>query len=196
MKIVAITGGIGSGKSTLSKYLKRKYPVYESDKAVSDLYKKPSKSFFNLIISCGLELAIKKNQIDKNLIKDVFFNNPTIKRKIQKHIHRELKTSRAIFIKKNKHLMKKIIFLDIPLLFENNLEKSFDYVVSIISSKKKRIDRVIKSKKFKKQTLNKILKSQVTDKERRARSDIIIINNKTKKDFIFLAKQSLTTIIK
>ena len=92
--------------------------------------------------------------------------------------------------------MKKIIFLDIPLLFENNLEKSFDYVVSIISSKKNRIDRVIKSKKFKKQTLNKILKSQVTDKERRARSDIIIINNKTKKDFIFLAKQSLITIIK
>ena len=92
--------------------------------------------------------------------------------------------------------MKKIIFLDIPLLFENNLEKSFDYVVSIISSKKNRIDRVIKSKKFKKQTLNKILKSQVTDKERRARSDIIIINNKTKKDFIFQAKQSLTKIIK
>ena len=196
MKIIAITGGIGSGKSTLSKYLKRKYPVYESDTIVSDMYKKPSKSFFNLIVSCGLETAIKKKQIDKNLIRDVFFNNPIIKNKIQKHIHNELKTSRAVFIRKNKNLMKKIIFLDIPLLFENNLEKNFDYVVSIISSKKNRIDRVVKSKKFKKKTLNKILKSQVTDKERRARSDIIIVNNKTIKDFIFLAKQSLIKVLK
>ena len=69
-------------------------------------------------------------------------------------------------------------------------------VICIISSKKNRIKRVLKNKKFTKKTLNKILKAQTTDKERKKRSQIIINNNKTKKDFIFSIEKALTGLIK
>jgi dephospho-CoA kinase len=81
-------------------------------------------------------------------------------------------------------------------LFENKLEKSFDSVISIISLKKNRVKRVLKNKKFTKENLYKIFKSQTTDKERKKRSQIIINNNKTKKDFIFSAEKVLTRLIK
>ena len=195
--VVGITGGIGAGKSTLSEYLKKKrFPVHESDKIVSDMYNKPNKSFLNIVIKNGLKGAVKKRKIDKKFITNVFFVNQKIKNILQKYIHKELKASRERFIKKNINTKKKAIFLDIPLLLENKLEKNFDYVVCVISTKKIRTIRVLKDKKFKKKILNKIFKSQTTNKERRSRSNIIINNNKTKKDFIFAAEQALMRIIK
>ena len=97
---------------------------------------------------------------------------------------------------KNTKRKNKIIFADIPLLFENRLEKRFDLVICIISSKKNRTKRVLKNKKFTKKNLNKIFKTQTTDRERKKRSQIIINNNKTKKDFIFCAEKVLTKLIK
>jgi dephospho-CoA kinase len=81
-------------------------------------------------------------------------------------------------------------------LFENKLEKDFDLVVCIISSEKNRTKRVLENKKFTKENLNKILKAQITDKERKKRSQIIINNNKTKKDFIFSVEKVLKGLIK
>ena len=81
-------------------------------------------------------------------------------------------------------------------MLEKKLEKNFDLVVCVISSKKNRIKRVLKNKKFTKKNLNKILAAQTTDKERRKRSQIIINNNKTKKDFIFSVEKVLKDLIK
>ena len=81
-------------------------------------------------------------------------------------------------------------------MFENKLEKGFVLVICIISSEKNRIKRVLENKKFTKENLNKILKAQTTDKERKKRSQIIINNNKTKKDFIFSVEKALKGLIK
>ena len=67
--LVGITGGIGAGKSTLSKHLETKgYPVHESDKIVSEMYNKPKKPFLKLIKKLNLKEAIKKKKIDKKII--------------------------------------------------------------------------------------------------------------------------------
>ena len=196
-KIIAITGGIGSGKTTFSNHLKKLgFLVHESDKVVSEIYTKPKKQFLSFIKEKISQDAINHNKINKTEITNVIFNNNTIKRLLERRIHKEVQSSREAFIKKCTKKKKKIIFADIPLLFENKLEKGFDLVICIISSKKNRSKRVLKNKKFTKENLNKIFKAQTTDKERKKRSQIIINNNKTKKDFIFSAEKVLTKLIK
>ena len=196
-KLVGITGGIGSGKTTFSNHLKKLgYLVHESDTVVSEVYKKPKKQFLNFIKEKISQNAVKNNKINKAEITNLIFSNNTIKKLLEKRIHKEVQRSREAFIKKNTKRKNKIIFVDIPLLFENKLEKRFDLVICIISSKKNRIKRVLKNKKFTKENLNKILKAQTTDKERKNRSQIIIHNNKTKKDFIFSVEKVLTELIK
>ena len=196
-KIVGITGGIGSGKTTFSNHLKKLgFLVHESDKVVSEIYTKPKKQFLSFIKEKISQDAINHNKINKAEIANVIFNNNTIKAVLERRIHQEVQSSRETFIKKYTKKKKKIIFADIPLLFENKLEKSFDLVICIISSKKNRSKRVLKNKKFTKENLNKIFKAQTTDKERKKRSQIIINNNKTKKDFIFSAEKVLTKLIK
>ena len=194
---MAITGGIGSGKTTLSNHLKKlRYLVHESDVVVSEMYTNPKKQFLSFIKEKISKDAVNHNKINKTEIANVIFNNKAIKKLLETHIHKEVKNSREAFIKKNKKNKNKLIFADIPLLFENKLEKKFDSVICIISSKKIRTKRVLKNKKFTKKNLNKIFKSQITDKERKKRSQIVIINNTTKKDFIFNAKKVLTKLIK
>jgi len=196
-KLVGITGGIGSGKTTLSNHLKKLgYLVHESDAVVSEMYTKPKKQFLSFIKEKISKDAVNHNKINKTEIANVIFNNKAIKKLLEKRIHKEVQNSRDAFIKKNKKNKNKLIFADIPLLFENKLEKGFDLVVCIISLEKNRIKRVLENKKFTKENLNKILKAQTTDKERKKRSQIIINNNKTKKDFIFSVEKVLTRLIK
>jgi dephospho-CoA kinase len=196
-KVVGITGGIGSGKTTLSKHLKKiGLPVHESDKVVLNMYNKPNKPFIDFMKKNLSKEVILKGKINKKRIANIIFNNDKAKNRLEKYIHKEVRVFRENFIKKNLKTKKKIIFVDIPLLLENKLEKKFDLIVCIISTKKNRTKRVLKNRKFSKQILNKIFRAQTTDKERRARSHIIINNNKTKKDFIFNAEQALTRILK
>jgi len=196
-KIVGITGGIGSGKTTFSNHLKKiGFLVHESDMVVSEIYTKPKKQFLSFIKEKISQDAINHNKINKAEIANVIFNNNTIKKLLERRIHKEVQSSREAFIKKYTKKKKKIIFADIPLLFENRLEKNFDLVICIISSRKNRSKRVLKNKKFTKDNLNKIFKAQTTDKVRKKRSQIIIYNNKTKKDFIFSIEKVLTRLIK
>ena len=196
-KLVGITGGIGSGKTTFSKHLKKLgYVVHESDAVVSEIYNKPKKQFLSFIKEKISQDATNHNKINKAEIANVIFSNNKIKKLLERRIHKEVQISREVFIKKYTKKKKKIIFADIPLLFENKLEKNFDLVICIISSKKNRTKRVLKNKKFTKENLNKIFKAQTTDKERKKRSQIIINNNKTKKDFIFGVEKVLTGLIK
>ena len=196
-KLVGITGGIGSGKTTFSNHLKKLgFVVHESDTVVSEIYNNPKKQFLSFIKEKISQDATNHNKINKAEIANVIFSNNKIKKLLERRIHKEVQISREAFIKKYTKKKKKIIFADIPLLFENKLEKNLDLVICIISSKKNRTKRVLKNKKFTKENLNKIFKAQTTDKERKKRSQIIINNNKTKKDFIFGVEKVLTRLIK
>ena len=196
-KIVAITGGIGSGKTTISKYLKKNnFAVHESDSTVSKIYIKPNKLFLSFLKKNVSGEVVTRNKIDKQKIAEIIFNDKKTKQKLENYIHKEVKKSRDSFVKKNIKNKKNLIFVDIPLLFENKLEKNFDKVLCVIAKKKIRRERVLRDKKFTKKTLQKIFEFQVSDKERKARSNIIIYNNDTKKDFIFSLEKALIKLLK
>ena len=194
---VGITGGIGSGKSTLSSFLKKKgYRVHDSDKEVSLIYKKPPTQFKKILTKAGLKKAIKKNHIDKKIIISKLFEDKKTKIKIEKYLHFEVKKKRNIFIKQNKAKNENIIFLDIPLLFENNLDSLFTKIICIVSKKEIRQKRTEKSKKISKKIFTQILKNQTSDRERKKRADYLIVNNGSKKNFIKSADDVIKDILK
>ena len=197
IKVIGITGGIGSGKTTLCNHLKKTgYLVHESDSVVFNIYKNPNKPFLNFIKKNISKEVVQNNKINKKKVTNIIFNKDKARKKLETYIHKEVKISRENFIKKNHKNKKNAIFVDIPLLFENNLDKQFDMVVCVIAKKKIRTERVLKSKKFTKKILNKIFKSQTSDKNRKSRAKIIINNNKTKKDFISSIERFLIEFIK
>jgi dephospho-CoA kinase len=196
-KIIGITGGIGSGKTTVCDYLKKNnFAVHESDKVVAQMYKNPSKSFLHFLKKNISKEVVKNNKINKQKITDIIFNNPKTRRILEGHVHKQVKKSRDSFVKKNAKNKKGVMFIDIPLLFENKLEKTLDVVLCVIAKKKIRRERVLKNKKFKKNIVEKIFKSQISDVERKKKSNIFIYNNTTKKDFIFSLEKALIGLLK
>ena len=194
---IAITGGIGAGKSTFSNEVKkRKLNIIDSDKQVDTLYKKPKKSFLNYLKKIGLGEAVKNNKINKKQIGNIIFSNKKIKASLEKYIFKQVRKKRAEFIKKEKKKKTKVVFLDIPLLFENNLSKDFDMVISIISKKKERLKRLRKSKKITKAYFDKIIATQTTDVVRIKNSDIIIFNNTTMRSYIIKINNVLNKIVR
>ena len=183
--IVGITGGIGSGKSTFSReVLKRKIEIFDSNKEVSLIYKKPKKQFLDYLKKIGLGRAVKNNKINKEKISRIIFSEKATKLRLEKYIFKIIRKKRSEFIRVEKRKKTKIIFCDIPLLFENNLETEFDKIVSIISSKNNRQKRLLASKKISKNQFKRIIKFQTSDIVRKSKSDMIIYNNSTVKQFI------------
>ncbi len=79
-------------------------------------------------------------------------------------------------------------------MFENKLNKDFDIIISIISSKKERLKRLRKSKNMKKSLFNKIIKSQTSNVERIKKSDIVVQNNKGMREYKTKIKNILDKI--
>ena len=137
--IIAVTGGIGSGKSTALEILSSAgYPVLSSDQIVKDLYekrwvKKILKRIFPTAVSGFFHLAV-----DKKKIAELAFND--------KKLHKELTDAITPLVLKEilirtENLSGKI-FVEVPLLFECGYQNQFDGVLVIVRDKTQRIESV------------------------------------------------------
>ena len=173
MLVVGLTGGIASGKSFVVEYLKKfKIPSHDSDEAIDLLYKKPTKVFLKYLEKNNFGNAIKGKKINKNLIKEEIFKSSDQRKKLEFFLHEYVGQKRKAFLKKNKN--KKIVFLDIPLLFERKLQKEYDFICSTIASLKTREKRAIQRRGMTKKIFKLIVKAQVKDWERRYMSSFVI----------------------
>ena len=181
---IAITGGIGSGKSTFCSKLKEKgFKIHSSDEQVAKIYKNPNKKFITYLRTIGLSKSISKKNIDKKIISKIIFENKQIRKKLELYIFKIVRKKRSDFIKQEKEKKTRLIFIDIPLLFENNLEKQFHKVISIIASKQARLKRLKKTRKMTETQFKNIIRSQTSDVIRKNKSDYVIYNNSTLKDY-------------
>ena len=181
---IAITGGIGSGKSTLCKKLTEKgFKIHSSDEQVAKIYNNPDKKFISYLSTIGLSTAITKKKIDKKIISKIIFENKKIRKKLELYVFKIVRKKRSAFTRQEKQKKTKLIFIDIPLLFENRLENKFHKVISIIASKQVRLKRLKKTRKMTETQFKNITRSQTSDVIRKKKSDYVIYNNSTLKDY-------------
>jgi len=173
--IVGLTGGIASGKTTIVKLLKKnKLAVQDSDFVVGGIYSKPKTKFTNYLKKINLGQSLKGKKIDTKIIREEIFFNIKKRKLLESYIHTEVKKSRNLFIKKHKQKKTKIIFLDIPLLFENKLEKICDFTILFYAPLATRKERAIRRRGMQKKILEKIIESQLSDKIKKKKADFIV----------------------
>ena len=168
---IALVGSIGSGKTFISKLFL--HPVFNADLEVEKIYKKNRKVFFELkkkLPKYFSSFPIEKNQ----LIKSILDNNNNLKT-IIKVVHPIVRLKLKNFLKANKN--KKIVILDIPLYFENKLNKKNDVVIFIQSKKKDIKKRLKKRKSFNKNIVKRFEKIQFPIEKKKKKSDYIIKND-------------------
>ena len=167
---VAITGKIGSGKSTISELLvKLGYKVFESDKEVSLIFNdntiiKKVITLFNKKID---KLVNSNGSINKIALGNYVFSNRSELVKLEKIIHPLISKRKKKFIQFGSK--QKILFFDIPLLFEKRLFEEFNFIIYLYIDKKTQLKRVIKRKGMTKEKFDRIYKSQRHDLKKNSR---------------------------
>jgi dephospho-CoA kinase len=192
MKKIAITGNIGSGKTTISNILlKAGYKVFQCDKEISNLYlvKNLKDEIKNTFENKVKNLFFKNGRINKVALSDYVFSSSMQLRKLEKIIYYHLEITKKDFLEKNKK--KKLLFFDIPLLFEKKLEDEYDFIIYLFLNKENQKKRVLKRKNMSEDKLKKILKNQKTFSKSKKIS-LLIDTNKKKVE----VKQTLLEFIK
>ena len=172
---IAITGGIGSGKTFMSKLFG--YPVFNADKAVSNIYLKNKKIFFRIkkkLPKLSFSFPIKKRE----LINAILENKGNLK-KISSIVHPEVRKSLISFLQKNKN--KRIVVLDIPLFLENKLNRKTDIIIFIQANKKQVLKKIKKRKNFNVLILKRLEDLQLDLSYKKKKSHYVIKNNFNKK---------------
>ena len=168
---IAVVGEIGSGKTYVAKLFG--FPVFNADKEVLKIYRDNRDAFKKLkkkLPKFIFSFPIKKKEIG-NAVK----NNLKNLKIISKIVHPIVRKNMFKFLKNNN--LKKAVVLDIPLYFENNLNKKSDIII-FISAKKKQINSALKKRgKSDLKFLKKIGKFQLSIKTKKKKSDYVIINN-------------------
>ena len=168
---IVVVGEIGSGKTYIAKLFG--FPVFNADNEVAEIYKENKTVYRKLRLK--LPKYIFSFPINKKNITNAIKNNPKNIKKIAKIIHPVVRNRMKNFLKKN--YKKKAVVLDIPLYFENNLNKKRDIVI-FINSKKKFINQALKKrKKSNLKLLKKLGKLQESLAIKKKKSDYIIENN-------------------
>lgn len=170
---IAITGSVSCGKSTsLSFFKKHGVKVFSADQIVEKLYMK--NDTVKLFRINKLEKFINNNKIDKNLLKKKFFNNKKLKKKIESLIH-PLVLNKILELKA-KH---NIAIVEVPLLFEANIEKYFNTIICIYLDPQVALQRLMKKFNLDKDEASKIILSQMSINQKIIKSNLVIINNQS-----------------
>ena len=183
---IALVGGIGSGKTFISKLFG--YPVFNADASVAKIYANNKKVFHKIkkkLPKFFTTPPIKKNELIKAIIK----NDKTLKI-ITTIVHPEVRKDLKKFIRKNKK--ERVVILDIPLFLENKLNEKKDIIIFIQSSGKASLKRVKKRKNFNNLIFQKLKKIQLPLNTKKKNSQFIIRNN-FRKDF---ARKNVKIILK
>ena len=168
---VGVIGGIGSGKSFISKLFKS--PVFDADKEVNALYKNSLDCYKKL--NKKLPKFIKTFPILKSqLINAINHDKKNIKR-ISSIVHPLVRKKMKLFLNKNKK--SKLIILDIPLLIENKLYNKKDILIFVKCNQNKVINRLKKRKNYNKKVLKNLKKNQVDLFKKRKLANYIVDNN-------------------
>ena len=171
---VGIIGGIGSGKSFISKLFE--YPVFNADDEVKYIYKK-NKECFNKLKK-KLPKFVKTFPIKKkDLISAISFDKKNLKI-VSSVVHPIVRKKMKKFIAKNKN--SEMIILDIPLLIENKLNKKKDIIIFVKSKKYKVLNRLKKRPNFNEKLIRRLKENQVILSKKKKLADYVIYNDLSK----------------
>ena len=174
---IGLTGNIASGKSLVEDFLlEMDVPVVDADKIVHDLYSE--KSFADKISALFEGEDIFENgKLSRAKIGKIVFNDKNKMKKLEEILHPEVINRINIFFEENKD--RDIAVASVPLLFEENLEKLFDCIVTVFVDNVNQINRLIKRNNLTKDEAMSRINSQMSIDEKAKKSDFIINNSGT-----------------
>ena len=187
-KIIGLTGGIGSGKTTIANYFHSfGIPLYIADDEARKLMQ--SKEILDAIKTVFGDGIFEKETLNRAKLAEIVFNEPEKLEKLNAIIHPAVKSDFKEWLLQNKDAP--FIIYEAAILFESGNYANCDYIITVVAPIDTRIERVMKRDKTTRELIIKRMEAQWTDEQRISKSDFVIENEDLKK-----AKQKVEEILK
>lgn len=173
MIILGMTGSIGMGKSaTADLFREEGIPVYDADLAVHALYQKGGAAVGP--ISGAFPGTVSDGAVDRMRLREQVIDDPEAMRKLERIVHPLAAGTQEAFRLKARQDGRRLIILDIPLLFETGGDRSCTHTLVVTAPASVQRQRVLARPGMTAQVLDKMLARQMPDGEKRARADFIL----------------------
>ena len=173
MKIIGLTGGIGSGKSSILNLFKKKnISCFNTDFIAKKLMDNELKEKIKTLFGTDI---YKRGGLNRKKISKIVFNDIEKLNKLNSIVHPAVRKNFRDFVKSNKK--DKFIVYETALLFETNFNKECDIIILVIAPLKKRIKRIIKRDGLLKSEITRRINHQWSDEKKVDLSDYIINND-------------------
>lgn len=173
---IGITGGIGSGKSTVCKIFKTlNIPVYNADIAAAVLTARDKKVKSELIKLFGSDIYDESGFLKRKKMASKIFNNKSLLTKVNNIIHPAVFSNYQEWCKK--HSDKAYTLKEAAILFESHAHKHLDKIITVFADQELRIQRVMQREDITKESVIKRMNNQMPENEKIKRSNFIIYNN-------------------
>ncbi len=178
MKRVAITGNIGSGKSTVSRIFNvMGVPVFYADVEARQLYyREDLKQKLSLIF--GDVIFDNSNEIDKKQLADIIFNDAAKLQIINNIVHPLVFEKYEQWLESHKNELYTLH--ESAILFENKLEQHYDFIITVTAPAELRIARIIQRDNIDREKVETRMIHQMSEAEKNKRADYIIVNDGSK----------------
>jgi dephospho-coA kinase len=177
VRIIGITGGIASGKSTVTDFLKQQgYQVIDADQVVHELQEPGGRLYQALLSAFGPAILREDGRLDRAKLGAMIFGNPDLlaqSSQLQNEIIREELARRRDLLAET----EAVFFMDLPLLFELEYDNWFDQIWLVDVTEETQLSRLMNRNALNQEEAEKRIAAQLSLQEKRKRADVLIDNN-------------------
>ena len=176
-KIIGITGGIASGKSTVTNFLREQgFQVVDADAVVHDLQKPGGRLYQLLVQHFGQEIILENGELNRPLLASLIFSNPE-EQEWSKQTQGEIIREELAALRDQLAQTEAIFFMDIPLLFEQDYSAWFDETWLVYVDRDVQVERFMKRDYLSKELAESRLATQWSLEEKKKLASHILDNN-------------------
>ena len=176
-KIIGITGGIASGKSTVTNFLRKQgFQVVDADAVVHQLQKPGGRLFQDLVQHFGQEIILENGELNRPILASLIFSNPE-EREWSKQIQGEIIREELATLRDQLAQTEEIFFMDIPLLFEQTYSAWFDETWLVYVDRDVQVKRLMKREHLSKDEAESRLAAQWPLEKKKDLASQVLDNN-------------------
>ena len=179
MKLIGLTGGVGSGKTTVAGILRDLgAAVIDADEATHAVYEPGTPGFEAVVREFG-ESIVRDGRIDRERLGRLVFDDDESRRRLNAIVHPLVREWMAARTAEAIEGSAEVVVQDVPLLYENGLEDLFSSVVLVYVPEEVQIERLVEGRGFTEERARAVIRAQMPIEEKRRRAHHVIDNGGT-----------------
>ncbi|MBK6282318.1 MAG: dephospho-CoA kinase [Draconibacterium sp.] len=172
---IGVTGGIGSGKSTVCKIFRLlDIPVFEADRVANELINSNVEIRNELVLLFGNKIYEPDNKLNRKMLADLIFNDESLLEKVNNLVHPAVRNEFMLWHQKQN---SKYVVHEAAILFESGFYKMMDFTILVSAPKELRIERVVKRNKIQPEMVESRINKQWNDEDKLKLASFELVND-------------------